>query len=204
MTSIPLQPTPLLAPATVLSPLSPAQLTEFQAARTRSKKIRRATFVALTDAWFTAAFAFLTILTGIFSPISILLGAALAFIAFNSFRGAKRLKQFDPSASKLLALNQLALAAILTLYAAYSIFAARHGDPALNAAVGNDAALGPMLGNLQNLTWYLTLALYGGLAAASIVAQSLTALYYITRKKLLIAYLHETPPWIISLQKAGA
>ncbi|HUO08261.1 MAG TPA: hypothetical protein VM008_08185 [Phycisphaerae bacterium] len=206
MTAIPLptsRPQPQLAPAGA-SPLSPDQLIEYQSALQRGKKVRRAITVAATDAWLTAIFAGLTLLCSIFSLTGLILGIALAFIAFNSFRGLRGLKRFDLSAPKLLALNQLTLIAILTLYALYSIWAGRNGDPELARAVAGNAAVEGSLGNLNQLLWYITLAVYGTLIFATLVAQGGAALYYITRRKHLEAYLSQTPPWIIALQKAGA
>jgi hypothetical protein len=192
------------APPTTMSPLSPAQIVEYQASLLRSKKIRRAIVVALTDAWLSAIFAGLTILSGIFSLTALLLGVALAFVAFNSFRGARGLKRFDITAPKLLALNQLLLIGILTLYALYSIWSARNGDSEVAHLISSNPSLTDSLGDLKQMIWYLTLAVYGGLIIATLLAQGGAALYYITRKKHLVTYIDQTPPWIISLQKAQA
>ncbi len=205
MTAVPLptsQPHSQSAPAGA-SPLSPDQLIEYQSALQRSKKVRRAISVASVDAWLTAIFAGLTLLCSIFGLINLILGAALAFIAFNSFRGLRGLKRLDLAAPKLLALNQLLLIAILTLYAIYSIWAARNGDPELIKALGGESALSGV-GDLNKLTWYLALAVYGTLIFATLVAQGSAALYYITRKKVIADYLAQTPPWIVALQKAQA
>ena len=186
------------------SPLSPAQVVEYQSALQRCKKVRRAISVASVDAWLTAIFAALTLLSSIFSLTGLILGAALGFIAFNSFRGLRGLKRFDLAAPKLLALNQLLLIAMLTLYALYSICSARNGDPELARAVAGNSAIEGSVGNLNQLLWYITLAVYGTLIFATLIAQGGAALYYASRRKHLEAYLAQTPPWIIALQKAQA
>jgi hypothetical protein len=190
--------------ADAMSPLSPAQVVEYQTALQRCKKVRRAIFVAGTDAWLTAIFAVLTLLGSFLSPTGILLGLALGYIAFNSFRGLNRLKRFDLSGPKLLALNQLTLIAILTVYALYSIWAARNGDTDLNQALAAEPGLAGSAGDIKQLSWFLTLAVYGTLIFATVVAQGSAALYYFSRRKHLEAYVAQTPSWIIDLQKAQA
>ncbi len=61
-----------------------------------------------------------------------------------------------------------------------------------------------MLGDMQPLMWKLTLLIYGALIAGTLAAQGLTAWYYHSRQKYLAAYLRDTPPWIIDLQKKQA
>jgi hypothetical protein len=128
----------------------------------------------------------------------------MSFCAFNSFRGARRLKHLDLSAPRLLALNQLALAASLIAYAASQLWSASHGHSALASAAANDPALASALAPFQSLELTITLAVYGGLIAATIVAQGLTGVYYATRQKHMADYLAQTAPWIIAMQKAQA
>jgi len=186
------------------SPLSPEHLAQLEASNQRAKKIRRAAAVATTDAWLSAIFAALTLLSAIFSPVSAILGLALAVIAFNSFRGAKRLRQLDPSAPHFLACNQIALALALVTYAACSLYAAAHASSnllssATSAGPDVEKALGDL--HLDRLYWLASLALYGTLIVGTVLAQGLAAIYYATRKKHIDAYLAATPGWILQLQK---
>jgi hypothetical protein len=186
------------------SPLSAAHLAELELAQKRSKKIRRAVVVAQSDAWICAIFAGITLLCSIFSPAGLLLGLAMSFCAFNSFRGAKRLRQFDSSAARLLGLNQLGLAAALIAYAASQLWAASHGHSAIASAAASDPALASALAPFQSLEWIITLAVYGGLIAATVLAQGFTTLYYTTRQKHVVDYVAKTAPWILAMQKAQA
>jgi len=185
-------------------PLSPAHLVELESAKGRQKKIRRAMTVATVDAWISAIFAGLTLVCSILSPIGLVLGAALAGVAFNSFRAAARLRKFDVAAPRRLAINQLALAAILLTYAGYSLYVAAHAPSPTMAAVGNDpqiaAQLASMMGSLDDLVWLIYLAVYGGLIVGTIAAQGSAALYYYSRGKILAAYLAQTPAWILEVQ----
>src|SRR4051812_35548799 len=91
-----------IAPPPAASPLSPAHLAELQQAQLRAKKIRRAIRIASTDAWICAAFAGLTLLSGVFSLAALLLGLALAACAHTAFRGMRQLKVYDLTAPRLL------------------------------------------------------------------------------------------------------
>lgn len=196
-------PVTFAAPAPPLpadSPLNPAHLAELQLAEKRSKKIRRAAFVASSDACISAIFPGVTALSAVLSPSVILLAIPLGVIAFNSFRGAKRLRALDLTAPRFLALNQIALAATLITYAAISIYLAANSN-AFSSAVTAEPTLAPMLGNISKLYFYISLAIYGGLIVGTVLAQGFAALYYASRKKHLQAYIDSTPPWILQLQK---
>ena len=202
--TIPTTPTtPTAQPTAAPSPLTPEQVQQYQFALTRSKKLRRATTVALTDGYITAIGAATTILFGLFDLSALVLGVALILISYNAFRGARRLKRFDLTAPRLLALNQLLLAGLLVLYCAYAFWAFSRGNSDLAKEL-SDPQLANLGVDMKSLIWNIMLALYGGLAFASIVAQGLTALYYITRKKVIADYIDQTPSWIIDLQKAQA
>jgi hypothetical protein len=43
--------------------------------------------------------------------------------------------------------------------------------------------------------------MYSAIIAASVIFQSLCALYYFKRGKLLQSYLEETPPWVVEIQR---
>jgi hypothetical protein len=197
--------TPITFAASTLSPaqspLNPSHLAELQLADKRSRKIRRAATVATIDASLSAFFTALTALSAILSPSAILLAIPLGIVTFNSFRGAKRLRALDLTAPKFLALNQLALAAILITYASISIYLASRGSSGFSSAVNSEPTLAPMLANIQQLYWIISLAIYGSLIVGTILAQGLAALYYLSRKKHLQEYINATPPWILQLQK---
>jgi hypothetical protein len=207
MTAVPIPASPPAPPPSPAAPapLTPDQVRQFQSAVARGKKVRRAAAVALADGYFTAIGAATTFLFCAFSfdLSALLLGLVLLVLSFNSFRGARRLKRFDLSAPPLLALNQLALAAAIVLYCAVSYWQFSHGHSDLAKEL-SDPQLASAGVDMKSLIWDIMLALYGGVAGASIIAQGLTALYYITRKQVITDYLAQTPPWVISIQKAQA
>ena len=180
-------------------PLSPEQFAQIENARVRGRKIRRAATVAAVDAWCSAVFAVLTLLSAIFSPICLAFGLAFCVTAFNSFRGLRRLRRIDASAPRLLALNQILLAAIVITYALYSIWSIwpGHGGSASPA----DDEMKQLPEEYQHIIRDAEFGLYISLLAGTIAAQGAAAWYYITRKKYLITYLRETPQWVIDLQR---
>ncbi len=208
--AIPAPPRAVQPPPPAASPLSPEHFAQLELAKTRAKKIRRAIAIAATDAWITAIFAALAVLGSLvmFSVAGICIGLAVSFVAYNSFRGHRVLKNLDARGPRLLGYNQLLLAASITVYALYCIYDAAHNPGEFAAYLANPqlaGALGPMnLGSLARLEWLLTLTVYIAVIAATLVAQGLTALYYFTRAKHLRAYREATPAWILDLQRKTA
>ena len=67
-------------------------------ARDRAKTIRKAARVAAFNGWTTAAAAAFSAMFLVFdrSPLSIAVTLGLSIVAYNEFRGRKRLLNFDP------------------------------------------------------------------------------------------------------------
>ena len=57
------------------------------------------------------------------------------------------------------------------------------------------------LGSINDLYKTITIAIYGGLIAATLIFQGINALYYFTRRKHVEAYVSETPEWVVDLQR---
>lgn len=169
----------------------------------RSAKIRRAVAYATFDAWTIAIFAALTILFGIFSPIGLAIGVAMAIVAFFEFRGAAQLRKLDTAAPRRLALNQCFLGLVLLTYAAYALWQVfTESNPLLDQLGPQLQSAGLQL-DLKQLTRTVGLLIYGSLALIAILGQGGTALYYLTRRNHLEAYLRNTPTWITEAQRAG-
>jgi hypothetical protein len=194
-------PTPAAPPAP--APLTPEQLLAIRKADERARKIRRAATVATTDASIMAVFTVLCAVSAVFSFVALLLTVALGIVTFNSFRGAARLKKFDPAAPQALALNQAFLAVAVIASACWSLYAAL-GDAnsaqikEVTDAVGVDAA------SIAGMYTLAIKAVHYALIAGTLLAQGLTGLYYWTRKKLITTYLAETPSWVVDLQRQQA
>jgi hypothetical protein len=185
------------------TPLTPEQLAAIGLAQARSTKIRRAATVAKIDGSVMAVFTVVCAASILFDPVtSIPLSLALGLVTYNAFRGAAGLRRFDPAAPRLLAWNQLLLAASVIIYALYSLYTGLKGSADLDKSYREIAALDPEMGKmLQDTSRLIVEILYITLIAGTVVAQGLTAWYYASRAKLLQAYLAQTPKWVLDLQQ---
>lgn len=181
------------------TPLTPEQLELVAQATMRSKKLRRAQIVATLDTGFTACCALTTLLCGIFSLTALLLGLALSLTALNGYRGLRLLKRWDLRAPRILALNQLLLAGLVTLYALFCIYDASIHPP-FTATTNTDPELNSLLQPYEHLTTKLVQGFYLAVIVGTLLTQGFTAVYYWSRQKHLRAYLTETPDWILQLQ----
>ena len=186
-------------------PLTPDQFQQWAAAGSAIQPIRRAVGVATFDAWCTAVFAGLTVLCGFSTPSALLLGLGMGGVAFTSFRGLARLRSLDVTAPRTLALNQIALAAMITLYSIWNLYAQATGRASpLDSALTQDPALKEMLGSVEGLARQLAIVTYSAVIAATWLAQGFTAWFYARRARMITAYLEHTPPWIVQLQRSSA
>ena len=183
--------------------LSPEQFQQIAEARSRAEKIRRGVLVALFDAWTVAIFAGLTLLGGLFHWIGLLLGAGMAAVAYVEFRGVKRLRRLDPSAPKTLAWNQVFLGSLLFAYAVYSLWRIFAGRSALATQLAAYPELSMLAIDVDHLTKTIGLLIYGTLIAVALFGQGGTALFYLSRRRHVEAYLRDTPKWIVDAQRAG-
>ena len=188
-------------------PLSVEHRRELAAARDRSTSIRKAARVAGFNGWTTALIAALSAPFSLFSPVGLLLTAGITFVAYNEFRGRKRLLNFDPSAARLLGWNQLGLLAMITVYCLWMLYASFNESSALSAELKTYAELDEALGaagGFESLVKQIVLYFYGGVIALSALFQGGTALYYFSRRRLIEDYVAETPEWVRDVQRTQA
>ncbi len=62
--------------------------------------------------------------------------------------------------------------------------------------------LGPSFDLISDFYVEISLAVYGIVLVVSVLYQGGNALYYFTRRRLVIAYVNETEPWVIKLQRS--
>lgn len=178
--------------------LTPEQLTALTVGQTLYRPIRRAVFYAKFDGWSVAVFAMLTTVCSLTSPPALILGIGMGVVAWVELREANRLAVGDERSPRRLAINQGALASLLIGYALWqlthsadstemeSIRSQLSGDPAAMKLVSTMSELIPRL-------------VYGTLIIVAILMQGGTALYYLSRRKAIDAYLRGTPAWVRAL-----
>jgi hypothetical protein len=187
-------------------PLDAEQLRVLQETRRLDKKLGLARGIALTNAVGMALFAVLSLLGGLFSFSLSPVALALGLLAVNEERGRRRLQALEPDAPNQLALNQLALFALVLVYCAWNAYSAWVGPAQLSALAEQlpglsdslEQQLGGNLDQLDSLARVTTLFVYGAVLAASFVVQGLLALYYRSLRPHVDA-LARAPEWAKAL-----
>ena len=185
-------------------PLTEEHRHELALAAGRAKKIRKAARVAAFNGWVTGIFAALSAPFALFSMAGFLVTVGLTLIAYNEFRGRKRLLQFDPSSSELLGWNQVALLTLIILYCLWMLFTGLTGAGPFAAEIKANPEIAAALGSLDEFDYLykvLVVAVYGTVIVLTAIFQGLNALYYFTRRKHVEAYVQETPDWVLDLQR---
>lgn len=187
--------------------LSPDQLAELSAARIRARKVRRSVGVARFSGWTTGAFGGLTLLGALFGSLpALLLGLAMGFCGWNELRAAAQLQRLEPRAPRRLAINQLILCACLCAYCAWNVFHALTKAPSSSLAGmpgGAGSGADEILADMDSMTRGISVIVYGSAIVICMLVQGLTALYYLSRARLLRDYVAATPAWVIEIQKAA-
>ena len=195
---------PLPPPLNTGPQFTPENLGQLQAARTDMRKLRRAVSVATFDGWTLGIFGALTVLMGLTDPTNLVLGIAMVAAALVELRSVPRLRMLDPAIPKRLAINQLAMGAVLLLYAGWRmVVTLRSGAGELMSLAGTDPQVRQIIEPFDGLMRMVTLAVYCGMMVIAIFGQGGMALYYFSRGRHLQDYLTRTPPWIIAMQQAG-
>ncbi|MGD0138398.1 MAG: hypothetical protein ABSD28_05935 [Tepidisphaeraceae bacterium] len=184
--------------------LSPENLRELQAARRSLGKIRRAVSTARFEGYSIAICGALTVLMNTDSIGYMLVGTVLTAIGIVEIVAAGRLRRLEVGAVRMLAINQLSLAALILLYALWNLHAeiAHPVSDFPDLSPSDAKLLGQMDSSVLGITHEAMLLLYGSLIAAAAVEAGM-AWYYHSRAGHLREYLARTPPWIIAMQKAG-
>jgi hypothetical protein len=185
------------------NPLSATHLQELADARYRAKSICKAARVAAFNGWTTAAIAALSVPFVLYDPSSLVLTVGLSIIAYNEFRGRKRLLKFDPTAATLLGWNQLGLLAMIVVYCLWSLYSNLGDSGAMSSELKGYADLDSVLGSaggFEGLYKSVTYGLYGSVIGLSTLFQGGNALYYFTRRRHIEDFVAETPEWVREVQ----
>jgi len=182
--------------------ISPEQLQAITIARHQARKISRAAVVAAISGWSMAVFGTISLLAGLFSLPSFLLGIGLVVVAWVELRGARALRAVDLNAPRSLALNQLGVLVLVTAYAGWGVVTALVGPGPYDEQIAAGGAIADSLAPIDQLTRIVTVAIYAAVIAGSVLAQGCAAAYYFTRRRHMTSYLRSTPKWVIETLRA--
>ena len=176
----------------------------------RARKIKRAAAVAGFHGWTAAVAAALALLSGFWSVAALVLGLGLAAAAYFELRGRRMLLAFDGRGPRQLALNQALVAGSVAVYCLWQIWDAARApatspemsqllaDPAFNELMPNSSEFAA---SAAEGIFAIKVGLYGLVIVLTGIYQGLTALYYLSRAKLLAEHRRLTPPWIADIQR---
>ncbi len=180
-----------------LMTLTPEMQLELRDAKDRAGSFLGAAKVAAFNGWSIGFFAALSIMFGVFSRTSFLVGVGLAIVARNEFVGRSRLRSIDPSGLELLWRNQVGFMALIIVYCLWSMFRTvalpGAGMEALMELFGEGAA---------DLVAFVTTVVYSTVIVATAIFQGLNARYYFVRAARLRDYVRDTPQWVLDMQRA--
>lgn len=152
-----------------------------------------------------AFFGAVSLLSGLFSLPGFLLGLGLCVVAVIELRGSKGLRAFDLAAPRRLALNQLAVVVVVTAYAGWGIVQALVGESPYAAHLAAGGQVAEAIAPIDRLTRFISVAFYAAVIGGSVIIQGCAAVYYITRRSHMRAYLQSTPKWVVeTLRTASA
>ena len=171
---------------------------ELRDAKERAGSFLGATKVASFNGWSIGFFAVVSIVFGLFSLTSFLVGVCLAVVARNEFVGRDRLRSLDPSGLELLWRNQLGFMSVIIAYCVWSIYRAV-AAPAPTIIADLTELLGV---GVEDLFQSVTLTLYVVVIAATGIFQGLNARYYFVRVSKIRDYVRDTPQWVLDVQRA--
>jgi hypothetical protein len=182
-------------------PLTDELRQELALAKSRAKPIRKAARVAAFNGWSAGIVAAISAPFALFSVAGCVVTFGLAVVAFNEFRGRKRLLSLNRASAMLLGWNQLGFLVLIVGYCLWMIHASIGSFAAeLQAVPELESALGPLDG-FDSLYRMLVVGFYGAVIALSAAFQGGCAIYYFTRRKYIDAYLQETPSWVQEIER---
>jgi hypothetical protein len=201
-------PQPPQAPSA--APLTPEHLDQLACAKLRARKVRKACGVAMFNgctlavlAGCSGLMALIGLMFGELDIIGLVMAVGLGLLAWNEFRGRAMLRRFELYGCQALGWNQLILMTMVIVYAAWMLSGALWGPSPYDEAIAGESLLAGPLGSINNLYKMISMAIYGGLIAGTLIFQGLNAFYYFTRRQHVEAYLSQTPEWVVELQRRG-
>lgn len=181
------------------APLGPEQRAALEEAAERARAIVGAAKIATFNGWSIGFFAVVSLLFGLFSLTSLVIGIGLAIVARNEFKGGAAVRALNPEGPELLWRNQVGFMSLIGLYCLWSIYqVTANPDPQM---VELTDLLG---GDTQELVQQLSVLLYVAVLVVTGIFQGLNARYYHRRVAMLNTYLVETPSWIIDVQRSSS
>ncbi len=177
--------------------LTPEMQLELRDAKDRAGSFLGAAKVAAFNGWSSGFFAAVSILFGVFSRTSFLVGVGLAIVARNEFVGRSRLRSMDPSGLELLWRNQLGFMTLIIAYCMWSIYrAVALPNPEMTELMER------LPDGTAELVQSLTVIVYAAVIVVTAIFHGLNARNYFVRVARIRDYVRHTPQWVLDLQRS--
>ncbi len=188
-------------PPSLSQQLTPQQIQEMDQARQRYKLIRRAITSATFFGWSVAIFGGLSLLCTFadFGFAGLFVSIGLCVIGYVELTHVSRLKKLEAGSARVLGNNQLALAAVLTIYALWQL--AFPTPLSAEAKAQLDQVRSVM--DLEQMEKLIRVAVYVILIAVAVLVEGSMAFFYFRREAMVKDFLATTPPWIIAMLQNG-
>jgi len=200
-----------ISPSPADGPLTAEHYQALAQANLRARKVHKCASVATFNAYTIGILAGGSLVIALGSAAmgewnapALLISAVLGALAVNEFRGRAMIRRFDLGGPAVLGWNQVALMAVIIAYCAWMLARGLLGPNEFDEQMRGYPELESVLGNVGNLYRTITLLVYGLVIVGTIVFQGINAWYYFGCAKHLRAYLEQTPPWVVQLQRATA
>jgi hypothetical protein len=192
--------------------ISDAQRIEIARGAERERRFLFARKLASFNGVGVGIFALFALLSAAMDPSSLLLALPLAAIAFVELNGGQRVARYERKGLVQLVCNQVALIALVSIYALVRIFTALDGGSPVNEMLAQSgvapadldlSALSAEVGDFDAMYRTAVTAFYSVVIAATALAQGGCALYYYSRLRHLDHFLAETPRWVVEHLRNG-
>ena len=193
-------PPPTEAPA----PIGDQHLATLAEANLRARQVRRAASFAAFNGWGAAVFAILSAPFALFSLTALIMGAGLGYFAWNELGGRKQLLRFEVAAASRLGRNQLLLLALMVVYSVWNIGAAMLGPNPYEEQLAMYPEAANVLQPVADMYIWITVGVYGTIIVLTAIFQGLGAWYYFSRRRIIEAFLADTPDWVVDVQRTNA
>jgi len=194
------------APPVPPAPLDESHFLIVRRAAGRRRPVRSAARTAAWDAGITLTIGLLGLLLSLawWSWLGVLITAAICAIGVVGLVGRRAMSAANPSAARILGLNQIAFMSLIVLYCVIQMltFSARQETGTLLSGevmsqLRDFAGMDPtMLAEMDRAVALLVYGFYSLVILVSICGQGGLALYYFTRRRHLEAFRRETPEWV--------
>jgi hypothetical protein len=185
--------------------LSETHFLMIRRARVARKVVRKAARVAAWDAGITLTIGLAGLLFSVvlWSWVGLFITVGISVVGVVGLVGWDRMQDANPSAARLLGLNQLALMALIVLYCVIQMLTFSPTELTGSATIQNQLAelrnAGMDTGSLDFLSQSgptLVRGFYGLVIILSVLVQGGMAMYYFSRRRHLESYRDDAPEWV--------